>query len=629
MARKIDDFWQIWNNLLDLPNDLVSSLDSISRSNQKTANQFFARVIDTIAHTSPDYTRLRAWLRDWYASHRTISTFQQNVSDAYELPNDQIDDLFQSFGYDLSTSIKNPTSNELLLIKVNFFLDLVNLYKKKGTPQAMVDVLQYYGINELDIYEFDLQFDDREHKDPDDLMFKGTIVAGTTGDTSPLYLPYDLLTLGDPHWLQREADIRQLYTLNNINFPSRSPYFAIKPLFDETTMYGGLSILVRTVQDQYFTWKATGTTPEKTAIATVTGDQISLLALYLSCIYIFNQEFSVGSPGKSFLCYDGTSTDTTIIIDEFDYYNKNKPGTRADQRIKLKEFYDLFSRVTPRNFLQNSTDAGNVLAVLNPIYKANLDMLISPRTEILCSLLDDLGEWVRANLSYGFMNLSYLLCGFAAFQSSMKDVINFWKPYRARLIPIEMLEFKSRLTESIIVEDVWDAFDVEATYHDFLTGDSSPCCGQDATSCFDATTAPQFYSREYYDCGSYHDLGAVTDIPQELFIAINDRIDDTLTCIPGDLDSTAIVTSYVNADTTTVYFIDTTSGDTVVEPTSYYQSGGFADFDTGGTFDCTHGFDLINIEMRETFIHHILQEDGGKLQLEDGSGFILLETSTI
>ena len=226
MARNIDDFWQIWNNLMGLPNDLVKSLDSIAKSNQKTSNEFFARIIDTIAHNSPDYTRMRGWLRDWYASHRTISTFQQNISDVYELPNDQLDDLFQSFGYDLSTSIKDPISNESLLIKVNFFLDLVNLYKK-GTPQAMVDVLQYYGVNELDIYEFDLQFDDRPNKDPEDLMFKGTIVAGTTGDTSPLYLPYDLLTEGDPHWLQREADIRQLYELTNINFPSRSPYFDI------------------------------------------------------------------------------------------------------------------------------------------------------------------------------------------------------------------------------------------------------------------------------------------------------------------------------------------------------------------------------------------------------------------
>jgi hypothetical protein len=626
MARSIDDFWQIWNNLMNLPNDLTEALDSISKSNQKTANEYFARVIDTIAHQSPDYTRTRAWVRDWYASHSTISTFQQNISDVYEIPNDQLDILFQSFGYDLSSSIKDPISNEPLLIKVNFFLDLVNLYKKKGTPQTMVDVLQYYGINELDIYEFDLQFDDRPQKDPTDLMFKGTIVAGTTGDDSPLYLPYDLLTEGDPHWIQTEANIRALYPLNNINFPSRSPYFAIKPLFDERTFYGGVSILVRTIQDQYFEWKESETTPEENAISTITGDQVSILALYLACIYIFNLQFSVGTPGKSFICYDGTSSEASIILDEFDYYNKNKPDSRADQRIKLREYYDLFSRVTPRNFLQNETDAGDVLEELDPTFKNNLDSLGNAKLEILCSLLNDLGEWVRSNISYGFMNLGYLLCGFDSLISQMGDVVNFWKPYRARLIPLEMLEFRSRLTESIIVEDRLDTIDVEPTFHDFLTGDSSPCCGQDATACFDATTAPQFYSREYYDCGSYHDLGAVTDMPQELFIEVQDNIHDGLNCVPADLDSTAIVTSEVLTDTTSTYFLDTTSGDTLVELSTYYQSGGFADFDSGGTFDCTHGFDLVEIEMIETTVPvYLLQEDGGKLDLEDGSGSLLQE----
>ncbi len=180
--------------------------------------------------------------------------------------------------------------------------------------------------------------------------------------------------------------------------------------------------------------------------------------------------------------------------------------------------------------------------------------------EILCSLLNDLGEWVRSNISYGFINLGYILCGFDSLVSQMGDVVNFWKPYRARLIPLEMLEFRSRLTESIIVEDNLDTIDVEPTFHDFLTGDSAPCCGQDATSCFDATTAPQFYSREYYDCGSYHDLGAVTDMPKELFVEVTDTIHDGLNCVPADLDSTAIiatgfskiVTSYVISDSTTV-----------------------------------------------------------------------------
>ncbi len=626
MARKIDDFWQIWNNILGLPNDLVKSLDSIAKSNQKTSNEFFARIIDTIAHNSPDYTRLRAWLRDWYASHRTISTFQQNVSDVYELPNDQLDDLFQSFGYDLSASIRDPISNESILIKVNFFLDLVNLYKKKGTPQTMVDVLQYYGINELDVYEFDLQFDDRPDKDPNDLKFKGIITAGTTGDTSPLYLPYDILTLGDPHWIQTESQIRQLYNRNVINFPSRSPYFAIKPLFDERSIYGALSILVRTIQDQYQEWVSSGTAPTENAIATITGDQVSILALYLSCLYVFNQEYSVGTPGKSFICYDGTNTtDYSLILDEFDSYNNAKFKSRADQLTKLKEFQDLFSRVTPRNFLQNPTDAETVLAALDPGFKSNLDLLVTPRLEILGSLIRDMGEWVRSNISFGFINLSYIILGFDSLVSAMGDVVNFWKPYRARLVPLEMIEFRSRLGETIIVEDVGpgsSTSDILQDFHDFYRGMpcGEPCCAPGD----DATAVCSLNPREYYDCGSWHDIGAISDFCRPLEIDIADDYHDTLNCIPADLESTAIVEYVVNSDTTNVYFLDTPTGDTLVEPTDYYQSGGFAAFDSGGTFDCTHGFDLVNIELVDlTAQALLLQENGDKILQEDGSGILL------
>jgi hypothetical protein len=626
MARTIDDFWEIWNNLLGLDNDLVKSLDSISKSNQKTANEFFARIIDTIAHNSPDYNRLRGWLRDWYASHRTISTFQQNVSDVYELPNDQLDDLFQSFGYDLSSIIRDPISNESILPKINFFLDLVNLYKKKGTPQTMVDVLQYYGINELDVYEFDLQFDDRENKDSTDLMFKGTIIAGTTGDTSPLYLPYDLLTIGDPHWLQTEAQIRAAYRSNTINFPSRSPYFAIKPLFDEREIYGSLSILVRTIQDQYYNWKFNGVDPTENAVSFITGDQVSVLALYLSAIYIFQKEYSgVGIPGKSFICYDGTNIDDVeLILDEFDSYHNTKFKSRADQLVKLSEYYDLFSRVTPRNFLQNVGDAETVLSSLDPGYKANLDLLASTPYEILGSIVRDLGEWIRSNISYGFINLSYILLGFDSLVSAMDDVVNFWKPYRARLVPLEMIEFRSRLGETIIVEDRGPGTttsDILQDFHDFYRGMpcGEPCClpGQDSTA------VCSLNPREYYDCGSWHDVGAVNDMCEALQIDIGDDKHDTLNCIPADLESTAIVESVIISDATNLYFLDSPTGDYLAEPTNYYQSGGFSAFDGGGTFDCTHGFDLVNIEVVDLIGNFILQENGDKLLQENGFDLLL------
>jgi hypothetical protein len=114
-----------------------------------------------------------------------------------------------------------------------------------------------------------------------------------------------------------------------------------------------------------------------------------------------------------------------------------------------------------------------------------------------------LGEWIRANISYGFINISYILFGIDSLFGDLRKVIEFFKPYRARIIPLELLEFSTRLFNSIIVEDQYEYYS-EIDIHDFITGDSTACCS-------DSTCTALYYAREYYDCGSNHDIGAVVD----------------------------------------------------------------------------------------------------------------------
>ncbi len=647
-----ETFWELWQLIKDgtSTGDLTTAVEAIALSEKTVAENYFSNVVDQFTFSSTDYTRLRSFLRDWYASHRTISTQATSLSDPYGMPNDELDILFQSFGYDLSSGIKNPVGNEPLLEKVNFFLDLVNLYHIKGTPQALVDVLQYYGINQVDIYEFFIQLDDRSGMDSSELVFKGDIVAGTSNDKSKIYLPYELLTVADPHWLYTASQIKQLNQITKINLPSKTPYFGVKPIYDETQLYAGAAIISRIIQDQYEDWQSTGVTPTADAFATITGDQISFLALYLSCVYLFNQIWNVGFTGDNFLCYDGTSSEAIDILNEFTFATR-RPFTRANQRQRIFEYYDLFTRVDSRNFLQSRNDAGNILALLNPTYKSNLDARADPLVDILGVLLLDVGSWIRANVSPVFLNLSHMVFGINSLFSDLRKVIDFFKPYRARLIALETLEFNNPLFETIIVEDDLGTIDVEIQQHDFLTGDSTPCCTEDidstspSTICLDSTTS-LVYSRDTYDCGSYFDIGAVTDLPRELFIDYEETIQDTLTCIPGIDTSTPIV-----IDSTTSAFVtpndlvkDATSSITIdfetnelaniaaLDSTSpvfnasgsmdYWQSGGFSNFDAGGSFDCTTNFDFVEIRI-EQFFGHLLQE-GGDFLLQEGGDALLL-----
>ena len=194
-------------------------------------------------------------------------------------------------------------------------------------------------------------------------------------------------------------------------------------------------------------------------------------------------------------------------------------------------------------------------------------------------------------------------------------------------------------------------------------------------------TGNTFYQRDTYDCGSYFDLGAVTDIRRnghehdetifpstenDVHLDIEQRIDDRLRCYhctdstgcidPGCSDcindgycrflgydclrpaidsdgyiysdvipdpDTGIVSSEIRPGVYTTSFIDDTSVTNVFDSTNftYYQTGGFADFDTGGMFDCTHGFDMVQITIEEN-LAYLLKEDGGYLLLDDSPGGI-------
>ena len=533
----VDDFWEIFKAVRDeTAEGLTEAIEAIARGERTKADRLFANVLDQIPFNTPDYVRLRNFLRDLYAAHRTIASVSSTVSDPRSLTNEHLDELFRSFGFNYSAQLKQATTNTPLESKINFFLDLVNLYKIKGTPQALVNVLQFYGISDLDIYSFWLKLD----KDGE-LIFSGDAVAGTTVNPSPITLEYDLLTKTDPHWLYTQNQILQLNQTNNINLPSKTPYFGVQPV---AALGAETSILVRKVQDQYDSYQATSTLPTADAEISLLGANYSLLELYLSIIYTFYKEYDAGVTGDNFVCYDGTNTISAEIISEYNGIVAGEVTSRQNILDRLSQYRDLFTRVKARNFLQTKTDGETILAIISPALKTDLDALSETNVEVLNSLLRDLASWVRFNIGFGFINLGFILSGLQAVFDELKPVIDFFKPYRARLLVLESIQYKDRLFGSIVVEDLFGPIGYQEDFFDFLTGDSAPCCEDPYTICQDST-AKLLYSRETYDCGSYHDIGAVTDIRRPLQITQFEDIIDPLRCSTQQ-DSTALVTSWTS-----------------------------------------------------------------------------------
>jgi hypothetical protein len=487
----IDSFWKLLQIVQGgtADDDVTEAIIALAKNEATSAEKLFSTVIDQAAFSTADYYGLRNFIRDLYATHRTLTTYQTTISDVWKMPNDQLDELFRSFGYPYSTSIRHPTGNESPQIKINFFLDLVNLYKRKGTPQALLDLLNYYGINKVDLYELSLLWDDRVYGNSNDIIFKTNKIAGTSEDKSNLYFDFEFITERDPHWLQTKDQVKYLHTINKINFPSQSPYFAIKPVYDEKTIDAETGIISRQVKDQYTQWVLAGSKPEDTdptlpqdALLTITGDQCSFLTNYLACVYTFNKLWTVGSPAARYVCYDGTNISVQDILEEFDTIANVRVDTHAQWKVLYDKYLDIFTLPISENFLQDHLDARDVLTILNPTVKSNLDTLSISLEEVLGSLLTDLGEWIRSYMSFGFTNIGYILFGLDSLFSNLRKVIEFFKPYRARLIPLEYLQFTSRLFNSVIVEDQFN-FDVNLQFHDFLTGDSEPCCNGEI-NCF-------------------------------------------------------------------------------------------------------------------------------------------------
>jgi len=596
MANKIDQFWEIFKAVANDPTTTVTeSTNAIAKSDRAKVESYFSNVVDQFTFGTSDYNRLRKFMIDLYASFRTQSSISLASSDPHSLTNSDLDELFRSMGYNLSSSLRAFDENPLEQ-KVQFFLDLVNLYKVKGTPQSLVDVLQYYGVTEVDIYEFFLKKDA-----PGSLFFEGKAVAGTTVNASDVGIPYANLTATDPHWLYTAQQILQLDQSNKINLPSKSPYLGVQPTVN---LEGAeMSIIVRHVQDQYDSWQSTGVVPTANAEITYTGETVSLLELYLACIYMFNQLYDQGavSPyGSSdyrarFICYDGTNIDDEIqIIAEYDALANPKVTSRLDITTRYAQHLELFSRQDLENFLVDKTTSGTVLGVINPTLKAALDAAGEP-LDVLYSLLKDLALWVRANIGLGFVNFGFILFGLQEFFKDLKPVIEFFKPYRARLLLLETLQVNRRLFNTIFIEDKFSGIDVDFQFHDFITGDSIACCTplgdstcetssaicrrefvedpppsynwrdlwltstlyavDDAVAsgglgyqyiciqahtsgietkpgtgtswvlywelmssieCTDTTATISYYSRDTFDCDSYFDIGAVTDIRRHL-----------------------------------------------------------------------------------------------------------------
>jgi hypothetical protein len=600
--------------------ELDSTVKSLADSDTSKTISLFQNTIDQLCFSTEDYSRIRNFLIDWYSSLKTNVTLGRNSHDPFALPADYLNELIKSFGYPYPADVYSVNT------RASFFLDLVNLYKIKGTPLALRKALDYISLRNVDLAEYWLQKNEKGK-----LVFRGVSVFPTIINLPFADVRFETAS-DDPHWFQTEQDIIQLFNRNILALPSKTPYFGLRPYFSLAEIQKTISILARLVADQYELWKTTGTLSQDIK-SDLLGITISLLECYLACIYIVVSCIPYGEPAlysaDSYLCYDGTSVVISDIISQYETltsypaWNADDPeGDIANRQIIANQFNDLFYRQNSQNFIKTKSDidsAGNLLNNINPSLKATIDAYISAGKwfDLLLALMLDLSAWIRVYINTEATDIISIVLGVEAIPSVTR-IVNFFKPYRARLLTTQSLYIiDNPLFDFIRLHDKLDPLIVVDKIYDFITADSLTCCSGDLISCSDSTSLiePILYSREFYDCGSYHDIGAVWDERLEIIELITVR--STWNCHTNtpcyiDVDGTAVVDGWYWYDATSacdfwgnwmdvpiedrenwMQFLDTTATNDV----EMIVTGGFRDFDTCGIFDCLAGDDLVKVRL--------------------------------
>lgn len=552
----LDDFWNIFNFLKNSESLLIDEkVKSVALNERIKSENLFENTIDQIAFSTDDNKRLRNFLIDWYSAHKTLIAIQKNSNDVYSLPAKQISELIKSFGFNCSI---NELSDET---KINLFLDLVNLYKVKGTPYAIKAILGYYGFNNIDLAEYWLRKDESSS-----LVFRSETIYENGPNIDWPDIDFETITSNDPHWKQSESDVLNLLNNNKIALPSKSPYFGIRPKYDIVAQNVAISFLSNYIQNLYNSY-IEGNEATKNINIDILKLKVDPLSLYVACNLLFTTLYSTTN-SQSIYIFDTTSSNDTFedLYSEFTSIN-TIPTSILEKNSKLIEVNSLLTQ-NKNNFFLYAKDLSNMLTEMDSDLKSCIDSWISygKGDDLLSYLLTNFDTW-SATIIPGYRFSGFVL-GIRSLTELLK-IVNFFKPYRSRLITFETAYIiDDKLKDSIVLEDSYSDTIKETTV-DFDTASGVPCC--ESESC-------EYYSRETYDCGNNYDIG-VSDDKEGSNLIINEKIDDIL--------------NYYPSDTTSYIFIEYTTDESNID--FILSSSGFPTFDVDGKFDVQNGNDICQI----------------------------------
>ena len=268
--------------------------------------------------------------------------------------------------------------------------------------------------------------------------------------------------------LQSKDKIESLLLSNKISLPSKSPYYSLSSIFSLYNITISLSILFRIVEDQYDRFMLGLELPYNTPVKNL-GSVLPILHVYVATCYAFQKMFGDGvlTTFTQYNCYDGivdylgdppvphNLSNLTEIYEEL----ITRPISRDDRTTRIQSIVDDWSRPMSQNFLNSINASEPLLDALNPEFKTIIDSWFDTGDEsyLITYLIGTLDNWIRLNVDSKSPSLVITMLGLG-FRKELYEILNFFKPYRARLAFMDTaFSFKNPLTESIRL-DYWCSY---------------------------------------------------------------------------------------------------------------------------------------------------------------------------
>lgn len=446
---------------LNLNPELDYKTKQLAYSEKQKIINFFESIVDQPAYSSNDHLRLRRMIIDWYTGLKTPIAEVGQGSDPFNLPAEALNELIRSFGFPYPHKIISNNS------KAQFLLDIVDIYKNKGTPKTLVRVLQtYFGLSDIILSEWWI------HRDATgEFIAKSKPVIPRALRKNPnmiATLPYNTFISRDPLWRLSETQLSRLYSESQITLPSITSRVSLQGTINITSgLIPPLTILNRKLQESYEFWLANGDMNRNIHLGRFISS-VSLLELVIAISYCFQTYGDI--KGTNYTFYNGIyapldvadddgnrddidDADYGLIIDEYNNLSV-RPTTRDERSTNLttrdSKFTSLISdQSVTKIFIRDSTaslpgynvtegygfdttssELGITLNSMNPDFKAELDDYIKTGGDVrnlINYLMMDLEFHMMYTMEIMKYPISALVIG-SPITQHLEDVIDFFKP---------------------------------------------------------------------------------------------------------------------------------------------------------------------------------------------------------